>query len=109
MCEANVDIAIHKIQPLNSKNYCVWSRKMLLLLGGKGLWRIISGSERIPPETDLIATSQYVYRKDVALTDIILSIEDSCSHAVINLEDPTLVWEKLQATYKGVSDACIDM
>ena len=91
MCQANVDIARHKFQPLNSTNYSVWSRKMQLLLRGKGLWSIVSGTERIPPETDLIATSQYVHRKDVALTDIILSIEDSCSHAVINLEDPTLV------------------
>ena len=81
---------------------------MQLLLRGKGLWYIVSGTERAPPESDATGISKYVHRKDVALTDIILSIEDSCSHAVINMEDPALVWEKLQAMYKGVSDACID-
>ena len=108
MNQTRVDIARHKIQPLSSTNYSVWSKKMKLLLRGKGLWTIVSGIERPPPETDSSAFLLYTQRKDVALTDIILSIEDKCSHAVINLDDPHLVWEKLQEMYEGVSDACID-
>ena len=47
-------------------------------------------------------------RRDVALTDILLSIEDSCRHALINVEDPKYMWDKLQVMKKGVSDASID-
>ena len=50
----------------------------------------MSGIERTPPETRFSAFLLYT-KKDVALTDIFLSIEDKCSHAVINLDDARLV------------------
>ena len=49
-----------------------------------------------------------MHSRDVALTDILLSIEDSCSHYVINLDDPKSVWGKLHEMYKIASAACID-
>ena len=52
--------------------------------------------------------SKYEQRRDVAPTDILLSIETSCRHAVITLEDPKEVWDKRQTMYKGVADAYID-
>lgn len=108
MNQTRVDIALQKIQPLSSTNYSVWSKKLKLLLRGKGLWTIVTGIERLPPETDSSAFLLYTQRKDVALTDVILYIEDKCSHTVINLDGPHLVREKLQEMYKGVSDACIN-
>ena len=69
---------------------------------------INAGDEKPPGVEDLTLLSKYEQRRDVALTDIILSIETSCRHAVITLEDPKEVWDKLQTMYKGVADACID-
>ena len=89
--------------------YSVWSKKMQLLLRGKGLWGIVSGDELEPSaDTQKEEQKKFSHRRDVALTDILLSVEDSCSHAVINYEDPKAVWDKLHEMYKGVSDACID-
>lgn len=48
---AGVDIARHKIRPLNTVNYSIWSKKMQLLLRGKGLWCIVCGKETAPAET----------------------------------------------------------
>ena len=109
MAESRIDIARHKIKALNSTNYSIWSKKMQLLLRGKGLWDIVTGKEVAPcTDTQNEDYKTFVQRRDVALTDILLSIEDNCSHAVINFDDPKMVWDKLQEMYKGVSDACID-
>ena len=35
-------------------------------------------------------------------------MNDNCSHAVINLEDPQVAWKTLKDMYKCVSDACVD-
>ena len=55
MSETMVDIARHKIQPLNATNYSIWSKKILLLLRGKELSGIVIGQEVFPasgsPET----------------------------------------------------------
>lgn len=43
------------------------------------------------------------------LTDILQSIEDNCSHSVITMNNPRLVWEDCKTCmYKGVRNACID-
>ena len=81
---------------------------MKLLLRGKGLSNILNGTEKPPSQGGAAAVSVYMQRKDVALTDIILSIEENCSHAVINLEDLQTAWKTLEDMYKGVSDACED-
>lgn len=77
------------------------------MLRGKEVWSIVSGTEPTPLENDVTAIAQYLHRKDVALTNIILYIEHSCcSRVEINLEEPTMVSEKFQAIHKGVFDAC---
>ena len=109
MSESRVEIARHKIKPLDSINYFIWAKKMQLLLRGKGLWGIVCGDEMEPSEErQRDEHKKFVQRGDVALTDILLCIADRCSHAVINLEDPNSLWDKLQEMYKGVSDASID-
>lgn len=50
----------------------------------------------------------FMQRRDLALIDILLSIEGSYRHEVIILEDPKSAWDKLQEMVKGISDGCID-
>ena len=78
---------------------------MRIWLRGKGLWKIVAGDEKPPGVEDLTLLSKYEQRLDVALTDTLLSIEKSCRHAVITLEDPKEVRDKLRTVYKGVADA----
>ena len=103
-----VDIVRHKIQPVNTTNYSISSKKLQLLLRGKGLWDTVIGQDVFPASGSPDTQRRFQQRADLALTDILLSIEDNCSHSVITMDDPRLVWEKLQDMYKGVSDACID-
>ena len=47
-------------------------------------------------------------RREIALTNLILAIDDSCSAAVITLREPAEVWKKLKQMYETVSGTRID-
>lgn len=83
---------------------------MQLLLRGKGLLNIACGKETAPAENENQGEElvKYTSRRDVALTDILLPIEDNCSLAVVSLEDPKNVWDKHVEMYRSLSDACVD-
>lgn len=77
-----------------------------MVLRGKGLWNIVEGTEQEPQE--LSEKALFARRKDIALTNIILTIDDTCNAAVITLRDPKEVWDKLGSMYRKVLDARID-
>lgn len=108
MSESRVDIARHRIQSFNATNYSLWSKNMQLLLRDKGLWGVLSDDEIEPPcETQKKDYRAFVHWRDVALTDILLSTENSCNHSVINLDDLKSVWDKLHEMCKNASGSCI--
>lgn len=95
MSDSKVDIARRRIEPLHAKNYYSCSQTMRILMRGKGLWKILAGEEESPGLEDPTVLTKYERGCDVALTDILLSIDASCLHTIITLEDPkecTRVW-----------------
>ena len=86
----------------------LWSRKLELVLRGKGLWRLVFGDESISGTDDEKSKASFERRKDVALTTILLSVDDSCIAPVIDERDPTVAWRTLKKIRQAVSDASID-
>ena len=108
MAEDKVDTSRYHIQPLSSENYYMWSNKVEIVLRGKGLWNIVTGEELPPTSDNADALQKYMRRRDVAVTNLLLSIEDSCSATVINLRDPAEIWDRLKQMFKSTSEARID-
>lgn len=103
-----VEVARFKIDPLRSENYFLWSRKMQLILRSKGVWKRIINEEH-PPENDSeIDTILSGRCRDVALTTILSSIEDSCPGSVIEVADRTDVWMKLKELFQTGSRSIVD-
>ena len=87
-----VDTSRHLIERLNPKNYYLWSKKMELVLRGKRICGILSGEELPPQEESPEDLEKFRHRKDTALSDVLLSIEDMSSAAVIHLRNPKIFW-----------------
>ena len=109
MAEDRVDSSRYHIKPLSEENYFMWSNKMEIVLRGKGLWGIVTGDEAPPSaEANADAVDKYNRRRNVAVTNLLLTIEDSVSAAVISLRNPKEIWDILQKTNQQVSEASID-
>lgn len=102
----NIDTNRYKVPVLTADNYYIWSHKMELLLRGRRLWDIADGSEQEPEESS--AHARYIRRRDIALTNIVFSIDDRCNAAVITLREPHAVWKKLSTMYEKVLEARFD-
>lgn len=112
-----VDTSRYRIEPLTASNYFMWSRKMEIVLRGKGLWDIVSGNEEEPlvdgaesgqATTVPNALLKFRRRQDVALTNLLLTVDDSCSASVISMRDPKEVWDTLKSMFHTISEASID-
>ena len=98
------------IQNLSTSNYFLWSRKIEIVLRGKGLWKIVSGEE-IGPDTSTATGEEmekFYQRRDRALTTLLFTIDDACSASVISLRNPKEIWDTLKARYETISQASID-
>lgn len=84
-----------RVPLLNSGNYFIWSRKLELVLRGKGLWELVKGEE-IVPNVDSTEWKPYDRRKDIALSTILLLVNESCIAHVIEMRDPQEVWKALR-------------
>lgn len=101
-----VDTTRFRIPILKDDNYFTWCHKMEFVLRSKGLWDIVNGTETAPTTTAELPS--FRRRRDTALSHIIITIDDSCSAAVITLRDPKEVWNTLKEMYKAVSEARVD-
>ena len=79
---------------------------MKLILKGKGLRQIVTATEKEPAEAT--NKDRYLQRKDQALKKILLAIDDRFIDPIINIKEPSEVWEKLKDTYESVSKAHLD-
>lgn len=102
-----VDTSRYRIPALSAENYYMWAHKMDFVLRSKGVWGIVSGREIAP--TDETKLKLYERRRDVALTIIILTIDDSRNASVITLRDLQCVWHTLRGIYATASEARIDV
>lgn len=81
------DTSKFKIDVLRNDNYFMWSRKMKLILRAKGVWNIVNGVETTPEESSTSEMSRFERKHDIALTNLVLSIDDSCVGSVIEMID----------------------
>lgn len=80
----------------------MWSRKIQLILESKGVWKIISGEEEASAKLDM---DSYERRNDIALTTLLLSIEESVLRRVFSNEEPCKAWETVQEVFQTVSQS----
>ena len=106
--ESRVDPSGYRLEKLTSRNYYLWSCKMEVLLRGKGLWGIVSGTEKRPESSDIEKVNKYQRRQDLALTNILLCIDDSVSARVLRLRHPKTEWDTLSSMFSIVSEASVD-
>ena len=87
------------IVPLNGSNYPTWKVQCRMALVRDGLWGIVAGTEALPAEGG-DRRSKFIARRDRALATIVLAVEPSLLYLIGDPEDPTTVWEKLQAQFQ---------
>ena len=68
----------------------------------------MSGGEPTAPEERPEDLKKFQRRKDTALSDVLLSMDDGSSAALIHLRDPKTVWYELEKIYEAVSEAAVD-
>ena len=61
-----------------------------------GLWSIVNGSETPPSQSERKRYAKFEFRRDRALTIIVLSVEPSLLYLIGNPEDPVVVWKKVE-------------
>ena len=117
MCEERVSTdTVYKIRRLKADNYFLWSKKMKLILMAKGVWPIVCGLEKCPVREETMEDidefekklTSFDKRKNIALTTIMLAIDDSIIGAVIESEDPCYTWNVLKRFYDKVSLSNVD-
>lgn len=104
--QETVDTSRYRLTPLNANNYFLWSHKLDFVLRTKVLLQIVTGEEKIP--SDATEKAKFRRRSDLALANIIFSIDDSVNAAVITIGDPNKMWGILKEKNATVSEARID-
>ena len=84
------------IVPLNGRNYPTWKVQCRMALMKESLWGIISGTEEIPGEDNADARRKFMARRHCALAIIVLAVDPSLLYLLGDLEDPKVVWKKLE-------------
>ena len=65
----------------------------------ESLWGIISGTEETPGEDNADACRKFIARRDHALAIIVLAVDPSLLNLLGDLEDPKVVWKKLEEQF----------
>ena len=87
-----------KIKPLSNSNYPEWAGEMKAWLMRNGLWRLVSGKETKPRETE--AAVSWETKAERAAGEIYLMVEnDQRVHFRGSEEDPVKMWELLEAAH----------
>ena len=83
-----VGTSLHGTERLKPNHYYLWAEKMELVLRGKDLWSVVSSEGLPPPDERPGELNKFQRRNGTALSDVLLSIEEASSAAVIHLRDP---------------------
>jgi len=99
-------LKVYSIPKLNDINYVTWSIRMKAILVRKGLWAIVSGTEKFPDSDKAEATklAAFTQRQLEACSELILAVEDS-QLAHMDSDDPKVVWDELSKVHgaRGLS------
>lgn len=88
-------------------NCYIWACKIELVLRAKVLWSIVSGREAKPNDDDT-KREKLIFRTEIALNTILLTIDGSCSATVFRTPYPYATCESLPYMFQQVSGARID-
>lgn len=104
-----VVISLFKLDASRSDNYFLRCPIMQLILRAEGVWRIVTGDVTALNEdvAEGIKTD-FEKRCDVALTIFLPSVDDSCVESVLDTDNPSEVWARLQELYQTFSRARVD-
>lgn len=89
--------------PLSGSNYPTWKVQCRMALMKEGLWGIVNGTERSPPEGEAEKLAKFVARRDRALAIVVLSVNPTLLYLLGDPEDPIAVWKKLSDQFQKKS------
>lgn len=88
------------VVPLKANNYPTWKVQCRMALMKEGLWGIVNGKERAPPEREAEKLAKFMSRRDRALAVIVLSVDPTLLYLLGDPDDPVVVWEKLASQFQ---------
>lgn len=91
------------VVPLKGPNYATWKVQCRMALMKEGLWGIVNGTEKAPPEEEADKYSKFVTKRDRALALVVLSVDPSLLYLLGDPQDPVEVWKKLSDHFQKKS------
>ena len=83
-------------------NFQMWKFRVRMILGVRGLWKIVHRDETKPDETTHLTESEEWLSKDrEALAQITLTLKDKPLSGVLYTTTSAEAWRKLSERYKG--------
>ena len=96
----SADNSSPKLKQLSNCNYAEWSGEMKAWLMKSGLWRLVSGKETRPKESNTDAFEKYEIKAERAAGEIFLLVQpDQRLHLRGFEEDPVRMWNALEAAH----------
>jgi hypothetical protein len=100
------DGAVTEVAKLEgAHNYSVWSFKVKNLLERENLWDLVSNSTLAIVGDDETAALERERLKKKALSIINLAVRDCVVPYILDIEDPTVCWERLKNLYATNNNA----
>ncbi|KAG1743274.1 uncharacterized protein EDB91DRAFT_1247355 [Suillus paluster] len=88
------------IAQLSSSNYLIWRSEMESYLRSKGLWLLVSGSEKRPADSQPEAQALWDLKADQAAGELYLACPLEMRSQIDAIEDhPVLIWSTLASLY----------
>lgn len=88
------------VSKLTSTNYNTWKGEMKAFLRTKGLWTIVSGTEKHPDDSKLEAQTKWDLRADKAAGELYLALSsEQRTHVDAVQDDPVQIWSTLASIH----------
>ncbi|KAF0730464.1 hypothetical protein Ae201684P_021936 [Aphanomyces euteiches] len=92
-----------KINKFDGDNFHLWKFKIMMVLGEKDLWDIVSGLENWENQGDAAAQARYTKRQKKAFAVVRLSLENSQLSMVRSCKTAAEAWKRLEDHYEKKS------
>ena len=86
--------------PLNEENFATWKAQVKVHVMKDNLLSTVEGTEEAASPSNISEFRKYELRRDRALTNIVLAVEQKLLYLIGDPKDPTVVWQKLQDTFQ---------
>ena len=83
-------------------NFQMWKFQVQMILGVRGLWKIVNGDEtKLDEMTHLTKSEEWISKDREALTQITLTLKDEPLSGVLYTMTSAEAWRKLSECYEG--------